>query len=242
MPPWPFFMTQMLRAVVLAGLFSSAAGIAYSQQPGQKPAAPPAAPAPQTTPAAPPATPPAVVAVPPIPAAPTTPAARTFAAGCGILLQPVRPERTADFERFLDYVRDALARTPNTRVRSQVPGWRFFKAAEPGPSGVALYVFWVDPAIPGAEYSLGAILSEVYTDPAQLTEIWTLYQAAATTGGTILNLAPVPLNPPQPILAPPVNPVPGAKPGAPAPAAPAPVPAPPAPAAGKPLPNVVVKC
>jgi len=238
-------MTHMFRAVLVAGLFTGAAGVAYSQQPAQQPAAPPATPPAQTLPAAqtppgtPPGTPPVTApAVPPIPATPATLAARTFTAECGFLLHPVRPERVADFERFLDYVRDALARTTNPRVRSQADGWRFFKASEPGPNGVALYVFWVDPVVPGAEYSLGPILNEVYSDPAQLNEIWTLYTSSVTSGGTLLNLTPVMLNPPQPILTPPVNAAPDQKPGAPAPAAPEP----PAAAPAKPLPKVVLKC
>jgi len=154
-----------------------------------------------------------------VPQTATTPAARTFTAGCGLLMHPVRPERVQDFERFLDYVRDAMARTTNPRVQSQVAGWRFFKASEAGPNGVALYVFWVDPAIPGAEYALGPILAEVYTDPAQLAEIWALYTGSVTSGGTLLNLTPVVQRPPQPIAAPPANaPATAQKPAAPTPA------------------------
>lgn len=246
-------MTHMLRGLLVAGLIAGATVVAHSQQPAQQPAQQPVQPpaqAPGTPPAAPPAPgqtvpapgqtapPPAgqpaavPVPVPPVSATPTGPlATRTFSGPCGLLLQPVRPERTADFEQFLDYVRDALARSASPRVRSQAAGWRFFKAAETGPNATALYVFIVDPAIPGGEYSLGPLLSEAYTDPAQLTEIWTLYTASVTSGGTLVNLTPVPLNPPQPILTPPANQVPGANPVAPVP-----------PATAKPLPNVVVKC
>jgi cell division septation protein DedD len=151
-----------------------------------------------------------------------------FITGCGFLMHPVRPERVQDFERFLAYVRDALARSSNPRVRSQATGWRFFKASEPGPNGVALYVFWIDPAVAGADYALGPILGEVYTDPAQLTEIWALYTGSVTSGGTLLNLSPVPLTPPQPIVTPPVNaPAAGQNPVAQTPAAVTPpVPAP----------------
>jgi hypothetical protein len=133
-----------------------------------------------------------------------------------MLMHPVRPERVMDFERFLDYFRDALAKSTNPRVRSQAAGWKFFKAAEPGPNGVVLYVFWLDPAIAGADYSLGPILAEVYTDPAQLDEIWALYQGAVTTGGALLNFTPVPLRTPQPLVTPPANTPVGQKPGAPA--------------------------
>lgn len=235
-------MSHIIRVVLVAGVLISAAGVAASQQSTQQPGVPaqPPATTPPQDPAAPgqqPATgqqpappgpvapgaqvpaPPAAVAVPPIPVTPAGPLpARTFTAGCGLLLHPVRPERVQDFELFLDYLRDAISRSTNPRVRSQAQGWRFFKAAEAGPNGVALYIFWIDPAVPGAEYALGPILAEVYTDPAQLAEIWALYTSSVTSGGTLMNLTPVMLRPPPPIATPPVNaPVAGQKPGAPAP-------------------------
>jgi hypothetical protein len=66
-----------------------------------------------------------------------------------------------------------------------------FKAAEPGPGGTALYVFVIDPTVPGADYGLGRILAEAYPDTAQLQEIWKLYSGAVTSGGSLLNLSPV---------------------------------------------------
>jgi hypothetical protein len=122
-----------------------------------------------------------------------------------MLLHPVRPDRVADFENFLAYVRDALAKSANPRVRSQAAGWRFLKAAESGPNGVALYVFLIDPAVASADYSLGPILAEVYSDPNQLSEIWALYTGSVTSGGTLLNFSPLEARPPAPILAAPVN-------------------------------------
>jgi hypothetical protein len=136
------------------------------------------------------------------------------------LIHPVRPERVKEFEQFLAYVRDALAKTANPRVKSQASGWRFMRASEPGPNGVVMYVFWIDPVVPNAEYALGPILAEVYTDPAQLTEIWALYTSSVTGGGTLLNLSSVPLVPPEPIVTPPANPPAAQKPGAPATPAP----------------------
>ena len=131
-----------------------------AQQAPQTPAPtpPPASPQTQTPPA--PGAPPAV---PPVPGTPTAPVvARTFTTGCGLLIHPVRPQAVKDFERFLAYVRDALAKSANPRVRSQASGWRFMRASEPGPNGVVMYVFWIDPAVPNAEYALGPILAEVY--------------------------------------------------------------------------------
>ncbi len=184
----------------------------------QQPASP-AAPQQQVPPTtAPVAQPLPGAAVPPVAASPADPVARTFTGACGLLLHPVRPDRVQDFENFLAYVRDALAKSANPRVRSQAEGWRFLKAAESGPNGVALYVFLIDPAVPGADYSLGPILAEVYSDPNQLSEIWALYTGSVTSGGTLLNFSPIEMKAPAPILAPPVNPpAAGQAPGAAAP-------------------------
>src|SRR5205085_5881736 len=58
------------------------------------------------------------------------------------------------------------------------------------------YVFVIDPAIPGADYGLGRILSDAYPDRIQ--EIWKLYTGALAGGGSLLNLSPVQPPPPTP--------------------------------------------
>jgi hypothetical protein len=139
-----------------------------------------------------------------------------FTAKAGLIFNAVRADRVVDFEMVMGYLQAALAKSTDAGVRAQAQGWRMFKAAEPGPNGTALYVFVIDPAVPGAEYGLGRILSDAYPD--QIQEIWKLYTGALAGGGSLLNLVPV--QPPATLPAPP----PAAAPAAPA----APRPAPPA--------------
>ena len=73
---------------------------------------------------------------------------------------------------------------------AQAAGWRVFKAMEAAPGGAALYVFFLDPTVMGADYSLGRILADAYPDQAKLQEIWKLY-SNSVTGGSLLNLTPV---------------------------------------------------
>ncbi len=122
--------------------------------------------------------------------APAATAARTFTAPVGLLLNTVRPDRVADFERVIGFLQAALEKSSDAKDRAQAQGWKIFRAAEPGPGGSVLFVFVLDPTVPGADYGLGRILAEAY-DPAQLQEIWKLYTGAVTGGGTLLNLAPV---------------------------------------------------
>ncbi len=132
------------------------------------------------------------------------------------MFNTVRPERAVDFEIVLGLFKDALEQSTDPAVRAQAAGWRVFKATEPGPNATVLYVFVVDPAIPGSDYGLGRILSEAYPDRIQ--EIWKLYTGALAGGGSLLNLSPVeppPATPDTPTIADPAAAVPGAR-GAPA--------------------------
>jgi hypothetical protein len=155
----------------------------------------------QQTPA--PGTPPAVPGVPPAPV-PVTPAvlapavitSRIFTAPAGLLFNTVRPERVKDYELFLSHVKAALEKSTDPKVQAQAKGWKFFKSPDLGPNGVALYIFSIDPAVPDADYSLGPILAAVYTDPAELLEIWKLYTSSVTGGGYLTNLLPLELPPP----------------------------------------------
>jgi hypothetical protein len=157
---------------------------------------------------------PAVVPPPVVPPAPL--GARTFTGKSGLIFNAVRPDRVVDFEMVIGYLQAALARSTDATVRAQAAGWRVLKAAEPGPNGSVLYVFVIDPAVAGADYGLGRILSDAYPD--QIQEIWKLYTGSLAGGGSLLNLTPVQ---PGPLPTPPSS----------APAAPAgttPRPAPPA--------------
>jgi len=165
-------VTTILTMVVLGGLTVRAQ---------QEPPVPP----PQTTPGAPVQGP----AAPPTPAA-----ARTFTAGTGLLFNAVRADRVVDFEMVLGYLQAALEKSTDPMVRAQARGWRVFKAAEPGPNATVLYVFLLDPAVGGADYGLGRILSDAYPD--QIQDIWKLYSGALVGGGSLLNLAPVQAPPP----------------------------------------------
>ena len=158
---------------------------------------------------------------------------RTFTGTTALMFNTVRPERVADFELLLAEVQQALARSTNPATQAQAKGWRFFKAAEPGPNGTVIFVFVVDPVVPGEDYSLGKILVDAFPDVTKVQEVWKLYTTSVTGGGTLLNLSAVSATP----LArgrgvgPAGTPAPAAAPGEAQPAAPG---APATPAPGQP--------
>ena len=156
---------------------------------------PPPPQAPPTSPTAPTAPPTAPKTEPIAPV--STSSSRAFTAPAGVIINAVRPERVADFEKVMGYLQAALASSPNATVREQAQGWRVFKATETGPNGAVLYVFLLDPTVTGVDYGLGRILAEAYPDQAKLQEIWKLYTDSLASGGSLLNLTPVTPAPPS---------------------------------------------
>ena len=175
---------QAAQAPVPSTAAPQAPGTVPPQQPG---AQTPPQPGAQTP--APPGTQPATPGAPPT--AQTPIASRAFTAPVGLLFNTVRPERVADFEQVIARVQAALEKSTDPRVQEQAKGWRMFKSTEPGPNGTVLYVFVMDPTVPGADYGLGGILSEAYPDVAELQEIWRLYTSSVSSGGSLLNLTPL---------------------------------------------------
>ena len=139
----------------------------------------------------PPGTPPGIQKLELAPPPPIATSVRIFNAPTGLILNAVRPERVADFEKLVGYLQSALSSSGDATVRAQAAGWRVLKASEPGPNGAVLYVFLFDPAVAGADYGLGRILAEAYPDPTKLQEIWKLYTDSLASGGSLLNLTPV---------------------------------------------------
>ena len=196
----------MINKTLAVLLLSAATAAAQAPATGQQPALPgqlPGAPG-QPVPGQP-----LPGAKPPAGPAPSATAARTFTAPIGLLFNTVRPDKTADFEKLVAVVRKTLASSTDAKLQAIAKGMHFYKATEPGPGNSVVYVFLVDPTVPGEDYGLGRILSAGSTDTVALQEIWKLYTSSVTGGGSLLNLSPVP--------EPPAEPAAGTKPAAPSP-------------------------
>ena len=83
-----------------------------------------------------------------------------FTTDGGVILNFVKADKTADFEMVMGKLKEALAKSEKPERKAQAAGWKYFKAAEPGPAGAVIYVFIMDPVASGAEYSVGNILVE----------------------------------------------------------------------------------
>jgi len=114
--------------------------------------------------------------------------ARVFGADTGLVLNFIKPDKTADFEAVVAKLKDALSTSANPVRKQQAASWRVYKSPDPAASGSALYVFIVDPVVKGADYSVSAILAEAFSS-AELSALYKQYTDAYGQGQNFVNLS-----------------------------------------------------
>jgi hypothetical protein len=144
------FVSRFTLALVLA-----VPAAAFAQQPPQQP---PAQPQPQGQ--QPAAQQPAQQQ-----AAPADPG-RKFTAPAGILFNIIKPEKAADFEAFLAKLHEAVQKSQDATRKQQAAGWKVYKMTEPA-NGNIMYVYFIDPAVPGADYTATKIIAETFPTEEQ---------------------------------------------------------------------------
>jgi hypothetical protein len=109
----------------------------------------------------------ALAQAPPPPAAPQQ--EYVFPPGLGLLLFHVHPDRAADFEAIVARLGQVLDISPDPARRRQAATWRVFRSVE-HPAESAVYLFFFDPVVAGADYDPVRMLTE-----AVPTEVQALY-------------------------------------------------------------------
>ena len=90
------------------------------------------------------------------------PAPRVFGSPTGLVLNYIKPDKTADFEAVVARLKEALENSSNPQRREQAASWKVYKAADPASGGAALYIYVVDPVVKGADYTVTTILAEEF--------------------------------------------------------------------------------
>jgi hypothetical protein len=110
---------------------------------------------------------------------------RKFTGQAGILFNIIKPEKAADFEAFLAKLHEALQKSAEPARKQQAAGWKVYKMTEPDARGNIMYLYFVDPAAPGADYTATRIIAETFPTEAQA-----LYEKIkdAFAGQSIANL------------------------------------------------------
>lgn len=123
---------------------------------------------------------------PPAQQAQAAPNARVFASDAGLVLNFIKADKTADFEAVMVKLKEALQKSDKPERKQQAASWKVFKAAEPGPNGSVLYVFFIDPAVKGADYTVSTILAEGF--PQDVQALYKQYAEAYAQGQNFVNL------------------------------------------------------
>jgi hypothetical protein len=113
--------------------------------------------------------------------------ARNFPNDGGMVLNFIKPDKTADFESVMAKLKEALQKSEKPERKQQAAGWKVFKSPDPAGANV-LYVFIIDPAVKGADYQVSNIIAEAFP-AAEATEILKKYAEAYAQGMNIVNLS-----------------------------------------------------
>jgi hypothetical protein len=117
-------------------------------------------------------------------AAPTT---RTFPGDAAMVLNFIKPDKTADFEAVIARLKEALAKSEKPERKEQAKSWKVFKSPDPAQGGNVLYVFVVDPPVKGADYTVSNILAEAF--PTEVNDLYKKYGESYATGMNFVNLS-----------------------------------------------------
>jgi hypothetical protein len=149
-------MFRWIALGLVAGTLSATA--AYAQQPPAQPAAQAAA----------------------------APSKRVFASDAGMVLNFIKPDKTADFEAVVAKLKEALQKSAKPERKQQAASWKVFKSPDPAAGGNVLYVFMIDPGVKEADYTVSTILSEAF--PTEVQALYKQYAEAYASGQNFVNL------------------------------------------------------
>jgi hypothetical protein len=123
----------------------------------------------------------------PAPAAQAASTVRTFASDAGMVLNFIKPDKTADFEAVVGKLKEALQKSAKPERKQQAASWKVFKSPDPAAGGNVLYVFIIDPSVKGADYTVSTILAEAF--PQEVQALYKQYADAYASGQNFVNLA-----------------------------------------------------
>ena len=87
----------------------------------------------------------------------------------------INADKTADFEKVLARVRDALQKSEKPERKQQAAGWRVVKVDKPLPDGTIAYIHVITP-VASADYTLLKAIYEEFPSESQPT--YEMYRAA----------------------------------------------------------------
>jgi hypothetical protein len=118
--------------------------------------------------------------------APATANVRMFGSDAGMVFNFIKPDKTSEFEAVVARLGEALQKSDKPERKQQAGSWKVFRAMEPGSNGSVLYVFTIDPAVKGVDYTVSTILAEAF--PTEVQALYKEYADSYATGQNFVNL------------------------------------------------------
>jgi hypothetical protein len=111
---------------------------------------------------------------------------RVYGSDAGMVLNFIRADKTADFEAVIARLRSALQKSDKPERVQQAASWKVFRAQEAAANGNVLYVFIINPAVKGADYTVSKILAEAF--PGEVQALYKQFADSYATGQNFVNL------------------------------------------------------
>jgi hypothetical protein len=124
------------------------------------------------------------------------PQAFTFQGDIALWTMAIKPDKTADFEKVMTKLQEALSKSQKPERGRQLAGWKVMKIETPLPDGNIAYVHVIHPVVPGADYTIMQTLYDELPDERQA--LYELYRGAfaknlsLATGRLTLDMAKTP--------------------------------------------------
>ena len=112
---------------------------------------------------------------------------REFANDSGLVLNFIKPDKTADFEAVVAKLKEALSKSDKPERKEQAKSWQVFKSPDPAAGGNVLYVFLINPSVKGADYTVSTILAEAF--PQEVQTLYKQYADSYASGQNFVNLS-----------------------------------------------------
>ena len=101
----------------------------------------------------------------------------TFQGDIALVRIAIKPDKTGDFEQVVAKLKEALAKSERPDAKQQAAGWKVMKGIKL-PDGNILYTHVIHPVVPDADYTMMALIYEVFKDPADQLKTFELYRGA----------------------------------------------------------------
>ena len=113
----------------------------------------------------------------------------TFDAPAAMFLNFIRPASANAFQALTRRLVQALAASEDPERQAQAAGWTLYRVQETGTNNNTVFVWFLDPAVPNANYAIPQLLNEMF--PAEVQQLYEGYNQSFGVGQLTLNLQPV---------------------------------------------------